>query len=564
MLFLNSRCSLVIAIGLLGLSFVWAEDAVVTVKATTSSIAENSASGSGKFTVTRTGPTDTALSVNFTVGGTATSDVDYHALASPVTIPAGAESAIVQVQPIDDQVAELAETVTLTLAAGAGYTLGTPSAATVTILDDEPTVVTVAATDAAASEAGSKTGRFTFTRLGIRSTALTVNFTLSGTAQNGVDYADLGTSVLIPANASTATKTVTPVDDTLIEPTETVILTLAQGNGYDIGIPNSATVSITDNDTPVVTIAATDPIAKEEGPKSGVITLTRTSDTTAPLTVALTVSGTATSGTDYVPIEPKVTFAAGSATATILVTPVDDAIPELDERVVVMAIADGPDYKVGSPKSASVTILDNEPATIKVAATTSSVLENSGGKGVFTFTRLGDKSQAVAVNFNVGGTATAGVDYKALGSPVTIPAGVATATVEVFPIDDDVPELAETVTVTLAAGNGYVLGTPTAATVTILDDEPALVTVAATDALASEAGTKTGRFTFTRLGNRSAALTVNFNLSGTATNGVDYADLGTSVVIPANASTATKTVTPIDDTEAEPDETVILTLAGGD
>src|SRR2546426_1438815 len=67
--------------------------------------------------------------------------------------------------------------------------------------------VTVTATDANASEQGPDTGAFTIRRTGSVSSALTVNYTLGGATQNGTDYQQLGTSVIIPTGASSATVT---------------------------------------------------------------------------------------------------------------------------------------------------------------------------------------------------------------------------------------------------------------------------------------------------------------------------------------------------------------------
>src|SRR5262249_15605327 len=138
------------------------------------------------FTVTRTGATTAELTVNFTVGGTATNGADYTAIPVSVTIPAGQASATVTVSPIDDLLAEGNETVILTLAANSAYSRGSERSATVTILDDEPTV-TVVATDATAAEdvTGSDPATFTVTRTGATTAELTVNFTVGGTATNG-------------------------------------------------------------------------------------------------------------------------------------------------------------------------------------------------------------------------------------------------------------------------------------------------------------------------------------------------------------------------------------------
>jgi hypothetical protein len=165
------------------------------------------------------------------------------------------------------------------------------------------------------------------------------------------------------------------------------------------------------------------------------------------------------------------------------------------------------------------------------------------------------------VNYTVGGTATAGVDYSSIGVSVSIPAGQTSVTRTVTPIADTTVEGNETAVVTLAAGE-YVIGTPSSATVTIADSVPT-VTVTATDANASEAGADPGTFTFTRTGPTTLALTVNYTAGGTATAGVDYSSIGTSVTIQAGQLSVTRTVTPIDDATIEAAETVVLTLASG-
>jgi hypothetical protein len=108
--------------------------------------------------------------------------------------------------------------------------------------------VTVAATDSDAGEP-SNPGVFTITRTGSTTSALAVSYTVGGTATSGSDYTALGTSVTIPAGAASATVTVTPIDDTVSEGSETVTLTLASNSAYTIGSPSTATVTITDNDT---------------------------------------------------------------------------------------------------------------------------------------------------------------------------------------------------------------------------------------------------------------------------------------------------------------------------
>ncbi|WP_221894038.1 Calx-beta domain-containing protein [Bathymodiolus japonicus methanotrophic gill symbiont] len=94
--------------------------------------------------------------------------------------------------------------------------------------------ISVAATDAKASEDGD-TGKFTLTRTGDLSVALTVNFAISGSATSGVDYKSLGSSATFAAGQSTKVGTVTPISDTEVEGSETVTLTLIENTGYTVG-----------------------------------------------------------------------------------------------------------------------------------------------------------------------------------------------------------------------------------------------------------------------------------------------------------------------------------------
>ena len=97
------------------------------------------------------------------------------------------------------------------------------------------TTITVSATDNSATEAGLTPGTFTFNRAGDTVPALTLNYTVAGTATAGSDYQALGTSVSFAAGATTATKTLTPLQDSLIEANETILLTLTPGAGYNRG-----------------------------------------------------------------------------------------------------------------------------------------------------------------------------------------------------------------------------------------------------------------------------------------------------------------------------------------
>ena len=130
---------------------------------------------------------------------------------------------------------------------GVGGTTGVALVEVYDVSPAGPAVVTVAATRSTSSENGTAAGEFTFTRAGDTFAALTVNYGVGGSATNAVDFPPLLGTVVIPAGAASVTIPLQPNADTVIEPTETVTLTVAEGPGYVVGAASSATVSIADS-----------------------------------------------------------------------------------------------------------------------------------------------------------------------------------------------------------------------------------------------------------------------------------------------------------------------------
>jgi subtilase family serine protease/subtilisin family serine protease len=91
----------------------------------------------GAVRFTRGGDVSSPLTVYYTVGGTATAGSDYVALPGRVTIPEGVADVTIAVDALDDPSIESDETVVVTLASDASYTLGSPSSASVTIVSDD-------------------------------------------------------------------------------------------------------------------------------------------------------------------------------------------------------------------------------------------------------------------------------------------------------------------------------------------------------------------------------------------------------------------------------------------
>ena len=114
----------------------------VSIQATDAIASENG--DTGTMTITRGGNTKYELKVNYSMGGTASEDLDYQGLSGSVTIPAGQSSVVVPITPVDDASVEEEETVAITLSAGQDYTVGKDRTAIVAIADNDerPNVVT--------------------------------------------------------------------------------------------------------------------------------------------------------------------------------------------------------------------------------------------------------------------------------------------------------------------------------------------------------------------------------------------------------------------------------------
>jgi hypothetical protein len=141
------------------------------------------------------------------------------------------------------------------IASGGTYTFTNRASVTFSGIETtDPALVSIAVTDASGAETGVEQPAngisFTLTRAGNITGALTVNYTVSGTATNGLDFQTLGGTVTFPAGSATATINVNVLNDSMIEDPESITITLASGTGYLFiaGATSTATATINDND----------------------------------------------------------------------------------------------------------------------------------------------------------------------------------------------------------------------------------------------------------------------------------------------------------------------------
>lgn len=205
------------------------------------------------------------------------------------------------------------------------------------------------------------------------------------------------------------------------------------------------------------------------------------------------------------------------------------------------------------------------PSTVTLTANDTTAGE-PGDTAMLTVTRTAESQVCdLAVSYSVTGDAVPGSDYETLAGTVIIPAGELSATITVTPIDDGEVEANEPLTITLLPTPAYFVGAPDSAVVDLTsDDTTATVTIQATDGAAGELAGNPGLFTVTRTGPTLFPLTVNVVVGGTATNGLDYDTILSSVIIPAGQSSTTVAVNPFEEGTTEGPETVIVTITPND
>lgn len=512
------------------------------------------------FTVSRSGNKTGDVTVNFTLGGTATPNLDYTPPAGSVVIPDGETAVTVTFAALDDNRVEGDETVVVNVTPDAAYTISGGSTS-LSIQDDDPPLVKISVTDNLAVEGGSATARITVQRVGSLTAPLTVNYAVSGTALSGADFTALPGSLVIPAGAASAGITITATNDTVTEGDESVALTLLGSANYNVGLPGAGVVTIQDNEIPTITITATDATATEGGADNGTFSIARGTATTGNLTVFLAASGQALPGEDYADLPASVSIPAGSTNVTLSIAPVDDTLNEADEKVT-LTLAASSNYNLGTTGPISVTIKDNDTGgsiAIGFESGTSSLDESQ------TSVRLpvvlsAAAATTVTVNYSVtGGTAQSGADFTLAAGTLSFAANQRLATVNFSLANDSVAEGNETIVITLATPAGAVLDAVDSHTLTIVDDDASVVTLTATDASAAEGG-GTGNFRVSRTGSTSAPVTVTVQITGTASSPSDFATLPDTILIPAGSSQVDLLITPVNDPTDELDESVNLRL----
>lgn len=310
---------------------------------------------------------------------------------------------------------------------------GSNSATPVTITTDtwKPTIA-LTIPDSAAGETGPNPGTIRFSRSFSNAGAVTVNYSLAGTAVNGSDYTTLSGSAVIPAGSAFVDVTLAPIDDARDEDNESVDVTLSSGTQYRIGSPSNGSLTISDNDTSGFVISGISANTQEADESTTTARTFTVRLATEPSNTVVLTFGSSNASEGRVDTDP----AAGNQGAnTLTFTPanwnVDRTVQvfgrddDFDDGNIAYSIVIGVNqlltfdtrYDPLDPPDVPVTNIDNDAAGVSITAISGPVTE-AGGTATFAITLTSRPYNPVSFTLSSSDT-TEGV-LQAGSSAVTI------------------------------------------------------------------------------------------------------------------------------------------------
>ncbi len=537
----------------------------VAFSVTTSNGAESVASPT--MAVTLSGASGLTTTVDYAVtGGTASgSGTDFTLAAGTLTFAAGVTSQNITLAIVNDVTTEVDETIIVTLSNPINSTLGTNTAHTYTINDNDPPTVAFSVTTSNGSEATTPV-TIPVTLSAAYGQTVTVGYSVTGgnATSGGTDFTLASGTLTFAAGVTSQDISIAVVNDTRDETNETIQVTLASPTNSTLGTNTVHTYTIDDNDAaPTVAFTTTTSNGAESvASPTMAVTLSGASGLTTTVDYAVTGGTASGSGTDFTLAAGTLTFAAGVTSQNITLAIVNDVTTEVDETIIV-TLSNPTNSTLGTNTAHTYTINDNDPPTVAFSATTSNGSEATTPVTI-PVTLSAAYGQTVTVGYSVtGGSATSGgTDFILASGTLTFTAGVTSQDISIAVVNDTVTELNETIVVTLASPTVATLGTNTTHTYTINDNDPPTVAFSATTSNASESTTSV---TIPVILSSAYANTVTVNYSvtgGTATgSGTDYTLAAGTLTFTSGVTSQDISFTVLNDTLSEANETIIVTLA---
>ncbi len=500
------------------------------------------------------------VTIPFSVTGTAVQGVDYTITSSPVTISPGHKTAIIFITLLNDGIEEEDETLFIGINNPTNATKGPQNIHMVRIID--PPLVSFTIANSIKSEADGTTALNIVLSKGSNQDVI-VPIVSGGTADWGAggDYLTSPNPVIIPAGSLSSLLTVTINNDSIDEPDEIAAIGLGvPANGLLGAIPMHLMTIVDDDLPPEVSFFTPNQVVSEEiGTFTTLVTLSSIS--TKTITVPYAISGTTTPA-DYIILDPSpLVFSPGVQTVEINMSILEGDGWEEDETLII-DLQSPTNATLGTPATQTIVITESSFAPdVFFASANQSITEAEQTVNVYVH-MSNAWNQDVIVPFTLSGSASQGpgLDYEIATSSLTIPVGYTQGVIQVQIHNDEIDESDETIQISMGAVTNGTAVNPSIHNIQIIDDDtPPIVRF---NSLGSNKVENEGSVIIgLSLDKISASdVTIPLLLSGSATQFSDYTISTTSVVIPAGFSTASFTITLLDDAFYEPDEDIVVDL----
>jgi len=362
---------------------------------------------------------------------------------------------------------------------------------------------------------------------------------------------------------------------------QSVTVALTQGSGYKLGPGDSAGLTIgpppaqasrsTSADPPSGVLTAfqshiaprttipalTIQSVGDQVPQGTAATfvISATATSTSDLTVNLTSGGTAGSE-DIVTPPSSVTLPAGATSTTVSVQTRLNTVVE-QEPTIVLTIANGSNYSIGSPSSAQTTIKNTNVPTLQISGGTTI---SPGGSATLTVTSDQAPLQDTQVGLTITGSAVSGTDYNPVHPVLTLSGGSTSTTVTFNTLETNVIQPNKYIDVSI---------TPSPTSYSVGSEGSAVITISGGNSLPSV--TLSSPTTYLQKGQPydvtvslseavSTPLTVGLAYSGSASPGTDFTVPGGSIVVPADQSSMQVAIPTVTNNVVEPDRVLTVTL----
>jgi uncharacterized protein len=222
----------------------------------------------------------------------------------------------------------------------------------------------------------------------------TIALGVSGTNITAGDYTLSNPTITIPNGQTTGSVTFTVVDDTLLEGSETAVLTISNPSaGIALGGTTTQNITIADNESdPTVNLAVSSNAGSEANTTAITVTATAASAVTGNQTVALGVTGTGITSSDYYLTSNTITIPNGQTTGSVTFIVADDAIVETSETAVLTIGTPSAGISLGTTIAQNITIANNDSSFLKKVGN----ITSANGAEIPAFDPISDRLFVVA------------------------------------------------------------------------------------------------------------------------------------------------------------------------